>query len=246
MTTFTGAALRESGTDRLPAGVSPYGGFYAYDKAIAFNILTAGVYHAFGLRTPLDIVAGQLNGFTFDAGRIVDANITSEADTGGKLRIVCSAAHGLANGDIVTLANMNNAGHNGVTVVLLDATNPTTEFIANSITYVAGAGASSGAVYAPAYLQVGAASAGIYFASFTLDGTAANANKAWKWELNVGITPCDNIVSERNSTNSLASMTATGHVVLAAGDRVWISGKNSTDTTDYTVKNANLNLHRIS
>ena len=80
-----------------------FAGFYAYNKAIAFNIVTADVYHAFGLRTASDFTAGLLRGWTFDAGRVVDSNITSEANTGGKLRIVCSAAHGLVNGDVVTV-----------------------------------------------------------------------------------------------------------------------------------------------
>lgn len=31
-----------------------------------------------------------------------------------------------------------------------------------------------------------------------------------------------------------------------ADDRIWISGKNTTDTTDYTVKNMNLFLHKIN
>jgi len=222
------------------------GGFYAYNKSIAFNIVTADVYHAFGLRTASDFTAVTLRGFTFDAGRIVDPNITSEANTGGKLRIVCNVSHGLVNGDIVTLGNMNNAGHNGATVVLLDATNPTTEFIANSIAYVDNAGASSGVVYAPAYLQASTGSAGIYQATFVIDGTASNNAKSWKWELNIGVTPADNIVTQRTTTNTMASMSSSGHITIADGNRIWLSGKNITDTTDYTVTNMNLHLERIS
>jgi hypothetical protein len=227
------------------SGNNFYGGFYAYDKGIAFAIVTQSVYHAFGLRTASDLTAGVLNGWTFDAGRIVSADIASEADTGGKLRIVCAGAHGLVNGDIVTLHGMNNAGHNGTSVVLLDATNPTTEFIANSITYVDNAGASTGSVYAPAYLQCASGAQGNYSINFCLDGTAASSNKNWKWELNKGVTPLDNIVTERNSTNTLASVSATGNATIAAGDRIWLSGKNTSATDDYTVKNMNLNLHRI-
>jgi hypothetical protein len=240
-----GYALLDSTTGAVTNGTPCYGGMYVYNKTIAFNIITADVYHAFGLRTAADITATHLSNFTFDAGRIVDANITSEADTGGKLRIVGSAAHGLVNGDTVTLHGMNNAGHNGVTVVLLDGTNPTTEFIANTISYVAGAGASNGSVYAPAYLQAGAAAAGIYTTLVAIDGTAAAANKGWKWELNINQTAQDNIVTERTSTNSLASMATGGIITLAVGDRVWLSGKNITDTSDYTVKNMNIYLHRI-
>jgi hypothetical protein len=198
----------------VQVGLAAYGGFYCYDKAILFSIVTANVYHAFGQRTAADFISTNLSNFTFHEGGIVDADITSEANTGGKLRIVCSAAHGLVNGDTVTLHGMNNADHNGVTVVLLDGTNPTTEFIANTISYVAGAGASSGSVYEPAYLQAGTAAAGVYIATLVIDGTAAQINKTWKWELNVNQTAQDNVVTERNSTNSLASMSTSGFITL--------------------------------
>lgn len=240
-----GNALLDDTTGAISNGSSCYGGFYAYNKSIVFSIVTADVYHAFGLRTASDLTATHLSNFTFDAGRIVDANITSEANTGGKLRIVCSGAHGLVNGDIVTLHGMNHATHNAASVVLLDGTNPTTEFIANTISYNSGAGNSNGSVYAPAYLQAGAAAAGTYNALVLIDGTAAQLNKNWKWELNIGVIPQDNIVTERNSTTTLASMATGGLLTLAVGDRVWLSGKNTSDTSDYTVKNMNVYLNRV-
>ena len=91
----------------------------------------------------------------------------------------------------------------------------------------------------------GADSGGVYAACFNIDGTAASANKNWKFELYLDITPQDNIVTERNSTNTLASMSTSGNIAITAGQRLWIAGKNITDTTDYTIKNMNLNIHRI-
>jgi len=223
-----------------------YAGMYAYNKSIPFNITVADTYHALHLVTAGDIVAGLLSNWTFNAGRTVDTNITSEASgTGGKLRIICSGVHSLTTGDLVVLGNMNNAGHNKPTRITLDGTNPTTEFLCDDITYVAGAGASAGKVDEPAYLKAGAGSAGIYHASFTLDGTAAQINKDWKWELNVNITGQDNMVTERNSTNTLASMSAIGNMQIAENDKVWLSAKNITDTSDYIIKNMNINLHKI-
>lgn len=232
--------------DKIETMGKYYGEMYAYNKTIPFNITVADTYHALALVTASDIVTGLVNGWTFNAGRIVDANITSEASgTGGKLRIVCSAAHGLTTGDLVVLGNMNNAAHNKPTRITTDATNPLTEFLCDDINYVAGAGASAGTVTMPAQLIAGTNSAGIYKVSLTLDGTAAQPNKVWKWELNTNIVANDNVVSERNSTNSLASITTTGLITVVAGDKVWVSGKNSTDTSDYTVKNFNLSLSRI-
>lgn len=40
-------------------------------------------------------------------------------------------------------------------------------------------------------------------------------------------------------------MSSSGIIEIAAGDVVWIAGKNITDATDYTVKNMNLYLSRI-
>jgi hypothetical protein len=68
-----GYALEDADTDFIINNY--YGSFYAYGKTIAFNITTADVYHAFGQRTADDITVGPLRGWTFDAGRIVDANI---------------------------------------------------------------------------------------------------------------------------------------------------------------------------
>lgn len=223
-----------------------HGGFYAYDKAIPFQISVSDTYHALHLVTAGDFTAGLLFGFTFFAGRAVDANITSEANgTGGKLRIVCSGVHGLATGDLVVLGNMNNAGHNKPTTITTDATNPTTEFLCNDITYISGAGASAGTVDIPAYLKAGIGYGGTYHLGFTIDGTAAAANKNWKFEVNENITPFDNLVSERTSSNTLASMTATGNIQISENDKIWLSGKNITDTSDYTIKNFNINLFRI-
>lgn len=223
-----------------------YGGFYAYEKAIVFNITVSNTYHALHLITAGDFTAGLLDGFTFNAGRAVDANITSEASgTGGRLRIVCSGAHSLTTGDLVMLGNMNNAGHNKPTRITKDGTNPTTEFLCDDIAYVAGAGASAGTVDEPAYLKASTGSDGVYHIGFTIDGTAAGSNKSWKFEVNKNITPQDNVVAKRTTTATMASMTSTGNITIAAGDKIWLSGKNANDTSDYTIENFNMNLFRL-
>jgi len=223
-----------------------YGGFYAYNKAIPFNITVANTYHALYQVTAADLTQGLLLNFTFNAGRLVDPNILREENgTGGKLRIICNTTHGLATGDLVVLGNMITATNNKPTRITLDGTNPTTEFLCDDISYAGGTQTSAGTVTAPAYLLAGAGAGGVYCASFTVDGTAAQLNKVWKWEFNLGILPQDNIVSERNSTTSLTSMTSTGNIAVVAGDKLWLSAKNSTDTSDYVIKNLNINLHKI-
>lgn len=227
-----------------PVGLTAqYAEMYAYNEAITFNIDTQDKHHALhGISAP-DIVAGALSGWTFDAGRNVDANIANESDVGGKLGIECSGNHGLTTGDVVVITKANNAAHNAPTRV---TTTGLTTFTRQDINYAAGAGASDAIVDKPAILIAsGAGAAGVYLVTLTLDGTAANANKTWKWEVWKTVTAQDNIVTERFSTNSLASMTTAGMVTIAVGDVLWIAGKNSTDTTDYTVKNFNLNAVKI-
>ena len=223
-----------------------YGEFYAYNQSILFGITVADTYHAFYQTSGDTLTQGNIAGFTFYAGTLTDANITSEASgTGSKLRIVCSAAHSLTTGMLVVIGNANNAGHNKPTRITTDGTNPTTEFLCDDITYVDGAGASAATVARPAYLQASIGSAGVYRCSVNINGTASNINKAYKFELNKNITALDNIATERNTTNTLASMSASGLATIADGDKIWLSAKNATDTTDYTVKNMNINLNRV-
>ena len=222
-----------------------YGGFFAYNKTIPFNITVADTYHALYQVTAANLTQGLLSNFTFNAGRLVDGNIVAATDNAGKVQIECSGNHSLVDGDLVVLGFMNGATasiYNKPT--LITKVNDTT-FTCNNIPWTGAAVGTSGTVTKPAYLKAGDDAAGVYNASFVLDGTAAQTNKNWKWELNTNITANDNIVSERNSTNSLASMCSIGNITIAAKDKIWISGKNLSDTSDYTIKNMNLNLHKL-
>jgi hypothetical protein len=223
-----------------------YGGMYTYDKNVSLAINTANVYHAYHLVTAGDVVTGLVNGWTFAAGRTVDANITSEANTGGKLRIVCSAAHSLTTGDIVMITNANDARHNKKTRVSFDGTNPTTEFICDDITYVAGAGASAAEVDEPAYLKCTSATNQIYRLVWTVTGSSAAGNKVFKFEPVQNITDLDNCAAETTcSSTTLENMGGQGFITVNTGDRVWIQCKNTSgDTTDFAMKHFNLTVMR--
>lgn len=137
---------------------------------------------------------------------------------------------------------MNNTANNRATrITKVD----NTTFDCVDTAYVSNAGASAGVVYEPASLKASTGSDGMYFISMSIDGTAQQANKQWKWEANVGVTETDNIVTERFSTATLASVFAGGMARVAAGDMIWVSAKNITDNTDYTVRNFNLSVHKV-
>jgi hypothetical protein len=239
-TTTTGPTRKE-----IPYSDTDYGGMYSYDKAVSLFITVKNVYHGYYAVAAGDIVTGLTDGWTFDAGRNVDANITSEADTGGQLRIVNSAAHNLTAGDIVIITNANNAAHNTATRVSFDATNPTTEFICDDISYVAGAGASAAIVDEPAYLQVTSAVSQIYHLSWSMSGNSAVANKEYKFEPVQNITHLDNCGAQVTFGNTTAnSVSGQGLVSVNTGDRIWMQCENLTDGTNFVVKHFNMVLSR--
>ncbi len=210
---------------------------FMYEAGQPVTIDTANVYHGV-----IGFSTGSINDFTFDAGREVDPNISAEADN-TDLQIDTSLAHGLLTGDIVTLSNMNNAGHNGACdVVFVDADT----FDCDNIAYVAGAGASAGRVVEPSYLQAGTNAAGTYLFQLSISGQSVGTGITFKWELNNDITPIDTIVSERKHTNTdMGAMASSGFVTIVAGDRIWLSTMNKDNTTDFTIEHANVNGHRL-
>jgi len=217
----------------------PCGEFYVYEGSSTIGISAINIYHAIHDGS----VAGKLEGFTFDAGRTVDANISAEANSGGQLQVTTSAVHGLTTGDIVVLTNMNNAGHNGATAVtVIDTTN----FTCDDIAYVAGAGASAGVVDEPAYLQVGSNSAGTYYVQYNVIGTPTLAVKNYKVETFANASENDNTAGESSPGSATpTTMSGGGFVDLSTGDRIWIGIMNKTDGTDFTLIHCNLRVLRV-
>jgi hypothetical protein len=216
-------------------------GMYTYDKSLSLAIDTANAYHALYEVTVGDIIPGVLNGWTQYDGRLVDANVTSEANNGGKLQIVCSGNHLLTSGDIVSITKANDATHNDKTVVTVD--NATT-FTCDNIAYTAGAGASSAIVREPAYLKASVGSGGVYHASFSCS-YSTTGNKQIKCELNQNVTDLDNIAAERLTSSTVGNLAASGNISVVAGDKIWVTFMNLSGTEDIVIKHGNLNLHKL-
>ena len=222
-----------------------YGGFYSYDKAatMIIPIDTANTYHVLRSISASDTIIGLLSGFTFNQGRLVDTDITNiKNGAGGKLQIECSTPHTLTTGDIVAISKENRvAGHNMITrITYVDAT----QFTCDQIDYAGGTQTSTAAITEPAYLQAATGKDGIYHASFSCAFTATNA-RVIKMEVNVGILPYDNVVAERTATGTIDTFGCNGNISIAAGDRIFISMKNTGGVEDITITHCNLNLHRI-
>ena len=214
-----------------------YGEMYMYEATQVITINTQSVYHAvFGFST------GIVDGWTFDAGSgDVGGGVNAEADA-TQLQVTTAGAHGLITGDIVSLSGMNNAGHNGVTAItLVDATN----FTCDNIVYIAGAGVSTGTADEPSYLLAGAGAAGKYHAEFSTSGEPAAAD-TYKWQLNLNVTPVNNISMIReHSNNDIGNGSSGGLITVTAGMRLFLTVENTTGVNNFTIEDANVNLNRL-
>jgi len=232
---IAGVPVRNAWTPRV-------GEFYSAARSYAFGIVVKDVWH--GLMSPSadDILPGTLVGWTFNPGRIC-ANVASEANGAPRLRVNCSTAHLLIDGDLVMLVNMNSALHDKPTRVTRISE---TDFFCDDIPYAAGAGASSGLVKVPAHLRAGEGSDGIYEAQFRICATASASAKLFQFVISVETTEAINTLSSIEIAGATAAPIANGPITVTAGDRVWAKVANKTNKTDITVLDCNFRLHKIA
>ena len=200
-----------------------------YNNAVATVIETAD--------TPIalrQIVAGCLEGWTFDAGST--GGITVYADGGGGQVTVTSASHGLSNGDIITIRGSTN--YNGVFAVA----GVTTDTFKITDTWVSDDGASDWDQGAS--LIAGAGSDGDYFITWVMNTAPASACQLI-WKVYNNTTPQNKSTSERKySINDVSGAAASCIIQVTEGDVIWLSVQ-SDSTSDITNKHGNLNLHRF-
>ena len=235
------ATLATLTEDGVFTSVVPRGEMTMYEATQTITINTASVYHAV-----LGYSTGDVQNWTFDAGRVVDANIDSVSNPSASvLRVKTSAAHNLTTGDVVTQTGLtSNAAHNGITMVtVVDAD----EYDCDDIAYVAGAGADNGAVDEPSYLQAGAGAAGDYAMSFSVSMQhSAGAANTFKWEINLNETEPDVCVGESVlANNEITTVSGSCFDTIAVGDRVWLAIKNKTGANDVVLQHSNVNLRRM-
>jgi archaellum component FlaG (FlaF/FlaG flagellin family) len=221
------------------------GSFYAYDQGLAFGITKTDTLHPVLDDSEVALVDGYAEKISFIPGNVTDSNITAEANpSAAVLEIECSKGHQLSNGDLVVLVNMNNAGHDGVTrVTVVD----TTKFTCDDIEYVAGAGASAGSVLLPAFLRIPVSgSDGAYHITLSITGTPGAAAKNWQFAVMVERSVQEPLVTEITTVATPMNISLNGICQLSANQRVWVSAKNLTDTSDFTISYMNLSIHKIN
>jgi hypothetical protein len=210
--------------------ISTYGEMYAYENANLLTIDTVNVYHAI---QGSGLGAGVLSGFTFHAG--ITGAIASVADGGGGTVIVTDVGHGLTSGDIITIhASTDYDGTYSITRIDDDTFRITAAWTATHT-----GSWHRGDNLKPTY-------AGTYKIAMSLTAFAAVANKTFKFEMNKNVTPLDNIVVSRKfSSTDYTPMSASGLVILAANDIIWVSCVDQTDGTDITIRHMNVSIHKL-
>jgi len=220
-----------------------------YDNAVSLAIDTTNVYHS--LYNVL-LIAGTLDGWTFAAG--ISGAYTAIADLGvvggvNQVRLTTAAPHTLAAGQMLDLTSASVAGY---LTQAADANHNENYYVIKNIpdnTHIdvvsAFLGTASGNWRKGAALVAGASAAGSYELFWSVTFQPSGTNKLYKFEPRINVTPVDTIVAEtKPSTADPRAIAASGFVVVAAGDRITLSCKNKTDTTDVTIIHANIRVRR--
>lgn len=218
---------------------------YMYGNTTACVIDVANVYHAiynsFGNHDGTLAPVVDTKSFTYKAG--VGYAIASIANynspTNTKIRCTVTGGHALLAGEPVTITGTTD--YDGTYVVLAEGLTAT-QFVVTK-TYVS---SQTGSVRRPATLK--ALVGGTYKAGFTFSGNVETPNDNIKIELNKDAVALDNIgaIGIWSTTTKYETLSASGLVLLAAGQYVWASVKNYSGTGDITFYSANVTLTRLT
>jgi hypothetical protein len=212
-----------------------YGDMYAYESVTAFTPVTTNVYQAInGLFT----TGASLSGTTFTAGKTGPIASVAEGTGGDGKVTVTDVAHGLVNGDYITISGSTN--YNGQYLVT-KLTDDTFEITA------AWVATNTGTWNMGDYLTI--TNAGVYMVDWNTSATGASASvENYKIEPVLNITDLDTAASESEIANG-AAITVFGSGAIftaAANDRLWMKFKQKTAGTDnITFTHANVRVRRV-
>lgn len=221
-TTFREAASQDS----------KHGEMFMYEEsqAVTINVSTAQYHGVVGFSQ------GTIDGWTMgSAGLTGTGNITTAA--GGTAININDGTHGLVTGDVVAVQSASHSGSKVITKINND----------NFTVPISYSGDETGYWQMGGYLLAGADAAGDYELEFSVSGQSASNSKEFQWELNHNLTAIDTVVAQRKHTVTDMGSYASGGVVadVAAGDIIWLSVKNITDATNFTIRHVNVNIVRI-
>lgn len=207
------------------------------DNATPFVINAQDEAHGYTIPS---MVAGDLAGWTFKAGKV--ATITAIADaTGGDIRITTDVAHGRVVGDVVTQTDLSDPNYVGV-FAITNVTD-TTHYDVTAVFTATG----TGSMNAPDALICSAIGAGQYDLDWSLSLTPATSNSIFEFEL------CHNDVfiigTKRNSKFGAGGdfRTPAGGGIHEFGedDRLSIVLDPKSNSGNCTIKNIGIKAKRL-
>lgn len=211
------------------------GEMYMAENMTAQTISTQSVYHL--AYVPGECTTGAVARFTYSDG--ATGAITAFADAGGGAVTVTSAAHGRANGQIISIAGTTN--YNGifaVSGVTLNTFTITAAWVADDATGVWIRGCS---------LTAGAGAAGKYLLNWSASFAGAGAASVYDFCPFVGTMCALQCKRRRSSGNAAVYGVAASacFVSIAVGDVISFGIENASNTNAFTMRYFDLNLHRL-
>ncbi len=215
------------------AEAQDHGNMYIHENGVPTVIDEQSVEHAvFGF------TQGVLTNWTFKEGKTIAISEFQTSDGGTKTKCLSGAA-GLANGDIVTIANTTN--YDGIYVI---------EQVVASTSFVIAIGfeANDG-------IQTGRAASYLAHATYSdtvrvwmrLNLTPAGANDVFEGACYNGLTKIPDTedqlklggVGDYHSLNSFTAFEYT------AGNKIWVSIMNNSASANLTIRNANIEVQSL-
>jgi len=217
----------------IPTGGQFFGEAYLYNNSTAMAIDIVNIYHA----CP-NGAQGLLNGFTYKNGKV--SAVSGVTSASGGTKITCtSVAHGFLDGEVITITNSTN--YDGV--YLVESKTDDTFVVAKA--YVASRTFNAVRGFS---LKAGATTSGTFILDWNCSAkNVSGTNKDWRIEANVNLVAEDKASSQvRLPSSTEASALAAGCILtIAAGDYLWMSVKNLTDSVDLVIVDANLRIRRV-
>ncbi len=212
-----------------------YAGAYFHENAVAYTIEEVSTPHAIHGWTQDGLSAS----WEFYAGKSL--SVTAWANNGdGKTKLTC-AGHGLANGDVVTVANTTS--YDGIYIIEQVAAGT---FVIDDA-WVADEGAKI--CHAAGYLTNDVASStGVYLTCMMLSITPANANDTFEFEFYLDTTEQVNTESQTKllAVGDYRTTGSQGIINYTASQKLWVKVENLSGVGDLTIRDGTMVLTRIN
>ena len=230
----TGGVIESLDTNEIWGIIEHYSEFYRHESVAPTTIQAANQWHVLNGYT-VGLVGVH---WTFTDGH--QLALTAQADNGDGNTVITCNLHGMANGDVASIAGSVN--YNGIWVV--EQVTANTFVIVDP--FVANEGALTGEM--ASYLtSVRPHCPGAYRVSYSLTMTPAQNNNAF--EIVIFINDDYQVQTETQVRTGNAAdfqvVASGGFFNFTVGDKVCIAVMNLTAVQNFTVRNANVAVNRV-